>query len=88
MRNILRRGEGHPQTVYVRCASCGELVARYVVSGYYHHGKDIDSWVQRYYQGARESGRDVGEEFERVRKDAVREYSEVLEELERLGKDV
>ena len=88
VRVILRHGEGHPTTAYVRCASCGELVARYGLRSYYHHGKGFESWLRRFRGLARESGRNLMAEFERVKQQAVEEYKDVLEELERQGKNV
>ena len=88
MRNILRRMAGRPQTVFVRCAACQEVVARYELSSYYHHGKGFESWIRSYRGTARESGRDVQREFDRAREQVLSEYEEVLEELATDGKDV
>lgn len=86
VRNILVREEGQPQTVYVRCGRCGELVARYVLSDYYHHERGFESFLRSHDATVAESGRDVLNEFKRVEEDAVRGFQKVLEELERLGK--
>ena len=40
MRNILVREAGKATSVYVRCGNCGELVARYKLRDYYHHGRN------------------------------------------------
>ena len=86
LQNILRRGEEHPLTVYLRCTRCGELVARYKVSGYYHHGKGFDSWLQRYQGIARESGRSLMDEYQRVQRSAVEEWADVQQQLRSQGK--
>ncbi len=88
VRNILRRTEGHQNpTVFVRCARCHSLVARYELATYYHHGKGIESWL-RGVRGVRESGRALRDEFRAVSEDAEREYAEALQELAELGKEV
>jgi hypothetical protein len=65
--NLLVRESGQPQTVYVKCVSCGEFVARYRLSEYYHHGEGIESWLRSQGSAAPESGRDFLGEFERVK---------------------
>ena len=46
-RNILVRETGLPMTIYVRCTQCGELVARYKLSEYYHHGMGVESYLHQ-----------------------------------------
>lgn len=86
MQNLLRHGERHPLTIYVRCGQCGALVARYKLKGYYHHGKGFGSWLQRYQGISRESGRDLMGEFKEAQSSAVEEFAEVVEQLEEMGK--
>jgi len=86
--NILRRLEGRPTAVFVRCSQCHELVARYELSSYYHHGKGFESWLRSRGKTYGESGRSVLEDFNQVQKQAVEGYHDVLIELERLHKDV
>jgi len=31
----------------VQCVHCGQLVARYGLDSYYHHGKGYESWLKR-----------------------------------------
>lgn len=83
---LLRRDEAHPLTVYVRCAKCDELVARYKVEEYYHHGKGIESWLKAMRPGALESGRNIRLDFEKARDESVAEYADVVEELGAQGK--
>lgn len=89
VRNILRRTEGQRTAVFVRCARCKKLVARYELAAYYHHGKDVESWL-RGYEGAAamESGRDLSDAFARSRDQALHEYDEVLVDLARVDKEV
>jgi hypothetical protein len=70
MCNLLVREPGQPQNVYVKCRACGEFVARYRLSEYYHNGKGIDSWLRSLGSAAPENGRDFLGEFERVKQAA------------------
>ena len=87
LHNLLVRKPGKSQIVLVVCASCRELVARYELSSYYHHGKGIDSWL-RSFDPITESARDLGEAFESARETAVSEFDEALAVLEAEGKGV
>lgn len=87
VRNILRRAEGHHTTVFVRCARCKALVARYELRAYYHHGKGVESWL-RSHEGTTESGRDLSEAFARVEEQTLDEYEEVLAALAQQDKEV
>jgi hypothetical protein len=82
MCNLLVREPGQSQMVYVRCADCGELVARYRLREYYHHGKGIESWLHSQDSAASESGRDFLGEFERVKQEAVDGFQAVTEFLD------
>ena len=88
VRNILAREEGHDQTVFVRCASCGELVARYRLRDYYHHGKGLDSFLRSHGSQAMESGRAQLAEFERTQQEAVAAYQQVVEQLHEEEKEI
>ena len=86
LRNIIARQQGRAQMVYVRCAACGELVARYRLSDYYHHGKGIESFLDSVGSDASDSGRDHLGAFRRLQEEALEGYHEVLEQLEKNGK--
>lgn len=86
MRVILVRDPGRPQTVYVRCRSCAELVARYGLRDYYHHGKGIESYLRSKGATAIESGRRVIEEFEEAREDALAGFGAAVRRLEEDGR--
>ena len=88
VKNILAREATVPTVIYVRCARCDALVARYELSDYYHHGKGIDSFLRSRNEPSMESGRRVLKEFERARTRAEKGYERVLHELERQGKPV
>lgn len=88
VRDIIVREEGRPQIVLVRCAQCGELVARYTLSDYYHHGKDIESFLRSHGGTAAESGRRLMEQFKQTREAAVADYERALDELKRQDKPV
>ena len=88
VRNILAREPEIRTVIYVRCANCGALVARYVLREYYHHGKGVDSYLRSAGSDVRESGRQVLSEFERVREEAVAGFEKVLTALSEEGKAV
>lgn len=88
--NLLVRESGEPQTVYVKCVSCGELVARYRLREYFHHGKGIESWLRSQGSAAPESGRDFLGEFERVKTAASEGFvaaNATLEEQQRTAEE-
>lgn len=78
VRNILARERGRAQMVYVRCAECSELVARYRLRDYYHHGKSAESFLRSMGSGVSESARDQLEEFAKIKEDAVAGYERAL----------
>ncbi len=88
VRNILVREPGRAQMVFVRCARCHELVARYRLRDYYHHKKGVESYLRSLGSGATESGRSQLAEFDSVQKEALEGYQRALEALERAGKEV
>ena len=87
-RNILVREPEHPTTIYVRCAKCGELVARYKLSSYYHHGKGMDSFLRSLGSDASDSGRDMLAEFKNVQAESLECYERALENLQKQDKPV
>jgi len=88
VRNILVRRQGDPVTVYVRCSGCGELVARYRLSDYYHHGKGAESFFRSIGADAGDSGRASLDSFNRAQEESLQGYREALESLREKGKDV
>lgn len=88
VRNILAREPNRPTAVYVRCQQCGELVARYELSNYYHHGKGIESYLRVHGVGAADSGRQWLKEFNRVQEEALTGFQDVLAELAKHQKEV
>ena len=83
---LLVREPGLPQVVLVRCAACRELVARYELSAYYHHGRGYESWIASFH-GSAESGRDLLHRFGEVKATAVRQFQRVVERLKADGRD-
>ena len=81
LHNLLVRLPGKSQVVLVVCAACRQLVARYELARYYHHGKGIDSWL-RSFDATTESAHDLKDAFEAVRDGALSELEEALEILE------
>lgn len=87
VRNILVR-DGNDQIVYVRCGRCRELVARYELKDYYHHGKGIESFLRAHGQQGSDSGRAWLEAFEKSQHKALDGYRQALAALESAQKDV
>lgn len=81
----LVREPGHGQVVFVRCARCHELVARYGLASYYHHGKGMESYL-RSVAGSMESGRRTLADFDAARHDAVEGFERVMTALRERGK--
>ena len=84
--NIIARPAGRPTEVFVRCTKCGELVAYYELTRYYHHGKGAESYLRSVGPGLRESGRNVLDDFERMRNEVLEWYPKALEALKEQGK--
>ncbi len=88
VRNILVREEGRAQMVFVRCAKCGDLVARYRLRDYYHHGKDVESFLRSHGAEASDSGRSHLDEFGRIQDEAQEGYEQALNYLREKGKEI
>lgn len=88
-RLTIVRHEGETDKVFVKCADCGEFVARYTIAqrGYYHHGKGFESYLKGMNRGGvYESARDLAAGFDVIVEKAKKEFDEVEEELKRQGK--
>ena len=88
VRNILARDADVPMVVYVRCTQCGQLVARYKLSDYYHHGKGVESFIRSLGATAAESGRNVLDQFKRSQTESVEGYEKALRYLDEHDKSV
>ena len=88
LRNIIVREPGHAEMVYVKCANCAKLVAQYRLSGYYHHGKGVESFLRSVGADATDSARRQLDEFERVQTEALEGYERALKQLEEDGKEI
>ncbi len=87
VRNIIVRTNGR-QIIYVRCAKCKELVARYDLKNYYHHGKGIESYLRAKGARGNDSGRTWLEDFKRSQERAEKGYEAALKFLEEHQKEV
>lgn len=87
LRNIIVR-DGHDQVIYVRCAKCKELVARYILKEYYHHGKGIESYLRARGATGGDSGRAWLDSFKKSQEKAIVGYEEALKALDAAQKDV
>lgn len=88
VRNLIVRGDDGQQVIFVRCAKCKELVARYELKDYYHHGKGIESYLRAHGRHNSESGREWMRAFEESQQRAVIGYEEALALLSEHQKDV
>ena len=86
VRNIIVR-EGRDQVIFVRCAHCKELVARYELKDYYHHGKGIESYLRAHGAGGGDSGRAWLEAFNKSQEQAINGFQQALAELDATHKD-
>ena len=82
MHNLLVRASNQANVVYVRCASCQALVARYELSGYYQHGQGLESYLKAHGVAAGDSGRQWLAEFERTQAEAIAGYEAAVARLE------
>lgn len=87
VRNIIVR-DGPDQVIFVRCAKCKELVARYILKDYYHHGKGIESYLRAHGASGGDSGRAWLETFKKSQQKAVLGYEEALKALGDAQKEV
>ena len=88
VHNIIAREEGRAQMIYVRCGGCGELVARYRLLDYYHHGKGLDSYLRSMGADASDSARHHLDEVGKAREEALNGYSQALAQLKEDGKTI
>ena len=82
VNNLLVRSPGQPQTVYVKCDSCGEFVAQYRLGDYFHYGKGIESWLRSQGSAVSDSGRDFLGAFERVKETAIEGFKAAAAKME------
>jgi len=88
VRNILVRDLNQPTHVFVRCSTCKELVARYTLSDYYHHGKGLESYLRAQGATGGDSARQWLSEFEQTQRDSLEGYERALAHLAEAKKDV
>lgn len=85
MKNLLVREPGERDKVFVQCQDCQNLVARYKIShgGYYHHGKDFESYLRGLTRGSAElmSGKNLKSDFENTRKKVEQIFEKVIQWL-------
>lgn|GEM_PF-592912 len=79
--NIIVRAPGRRQVILVQCHACKELVARYELSGYYHHKKGFESYLKT-LSIATESTIDLQESFVKLKEHSPVELQEALAVLE------
>ena len=87
VRNIIVR-DGSDQAIFVRCAKCKELVARYQLKDYYHHGKGIESYLRAHGMGDGDSAREWMDLFNKSQEQAVVGYDEAIKVLESTNREI
>ncbi|MEM8883139.1 MAG: hypothetical protein AAGD14_03630 [Planctomycetota bacterium] len=88
LHNIIERKPGQRTLVFVKCARCDDLVARYELSGYYHHGRGLESWIRAGGRIPEESGRDTNKWFRDYEEKVMAQYKEVVDYLRAKGKEI
>lgn len=88
VRNIIVRGDDGQQVIFVRCAKCKDLVARYELKDYYHHGKGIESYLRAHGRHDSDSAREWLRAFEESQRKAIIGYEEALAFLAEHHKEV
>lgn len=81
LHNFLVEDAGKPIVVFVRCAECGEFIARYVLSAYYYHPSAYESYVRTHGSQVRESGRAILEDFEQLKQESIDGYEKLKDDL-------
>ena len=76
---MLAREPGRAQMVYVHCAKCGALVARYRLRDYYHHGKGIESFLRSAGAVHGDSARDLLAEYEKIKGETLQGFEQAKE---------
>lgn len=83
--NIIARAPGSSDKVYVKCANCSDLIARYTIAprGYYHHGKGFESYLRGINRGGHyDSSEEIICAFEAERKNCLEEFERLSEIVE------
>jgi uncharacterized C2H2 Zn-finger protein len=81
LHNIIVRAPGRDTTIFVRCARCQALVARYELSSYYHHGKGPQEHLRATGIPFEESGRGYLDAFLDLQRDVEAGYQDALDAL-------
>ncbi len=87
VRNVIVR-DGKEQIIFVRCSNCKELVARYQLKDYYHHGKGIESYLRAHGVAGGDSARAWLDAFKKSQEQAIADFEESLELLKAANKEV
>jgi uncharacterized C2H2 Zn-finger protein len=87
VRNVIVR-DGQDQVIFVRCGKCKELVARYLLKDYYHHGKGIESYLRAHGIAGGDSARAWMDAFKKSQQQAVTDYEDALKALEAAHKEI
>ena len=90
LKNILFREDGEHDMVFVKCAACKELVARYVIAdgGYFHAHKGYESYLRGMARsGQAMSGKRLKNEFQEMDKNCEAKFLQVQAILKEEHKD-
>jgi len=79
--NLILREPGKSHVVIAVCARCEQLVARYELKSYYHHGKGFEAWL-RHVAVSTESSLDLQDAFATLRDTALDELQRARAQVE------
>ncbi|OGG98873.1 MAG: hypothetical protein A2600_09165 [Candidatus Lambdaproteobacteria bacterium RIFOXYD1_FULL_56_27] len=90
MRNILARENGEPDKVFVQCADCHELVARYSLGrgGYFHAHKGFESYLRSMSRsGEMMSSKNIQADYQAIEEAARFRFKEIMRILAEENKE-
>ncbi len=79
--NLLVGQNEHPESIYVRCAKCEELIAWGNLNGFFPQGETLERYLKSRAGSESDSGRQWLSGFQAQRKLALATYQEALEQL-------
>ncbi len=80
--NYIYRSEARPDEIFVQCADCDELVAKYTLTntGYYHHHKGFESFLRAIERsGESISFSTIENMFATTKKEIINTFNKILQ---------
>ncbi len=75
--NYVRFDKNHQMTVFVECANCRAMVARYLVQQYIDPNAPFEAFLHQVRQHAGDSGRMLLDDIKTYKADVTREFDDV-----------